>query len=1193
MPHKSFHIPLRTSSVNAPTGEMNNNRKANNSRSIHKAQKILGTTDIALDHDYHRRPEESTNRRASFLNAPELAVAHHHDIAEDGLHSQHLRVRASSPLLGQEYRDTVESTPPLVQLSRKLHLSGSSSALYSRYTSRESPAKSRTIIPDQYAATEGNGQNVDGGLNPAFKQPKGPMKDSKRKTRPPRIDLSMLFPKPHTTATPLLSPQRMMSSPSAISITSENSTLKMRKSDNRLPAKKLTKAPPRPRALSRPEDNQQTLDGVLSSSITHGAPGPVWGNSSIERTVRTSEMDLALENTLEALPTSRSIDRVQYSPMNFSLRSRDQLQRSDSKSFVSARSGQSASSQQTLREAPSTKSLKDGPTYSPAQFRFGLRDHTTRDTGPMISKKSSKSTLKNSDLNTSSVLCLSSSEDEDDDPQPFKSHLKLGKNKRDSVSTYGDFEAEICTAAAAQTTRGTLRSVERPSSSSNTQSSRTSSKPAQPRRDSSVSVARTPSSVNRNTRARRSSGVPAILEPDFLHNDPIFDQTKVRTKTPTRTPTLSQKEINRRSRLIAVTRQEERLLEVMRQRQGKITPSLFNEAAEPDRRSVISGVSRDSYYCTDTSFLRLSPGVPSPALARALKAPNQKDKGMGSDSEEKASNSASSRRASLASSKSLPSPATSATSPLTPTLPIHRFSPLPTQKPPPRRPPPPVPPLQRQHSRRRTDSSGVIALDDGADDRKDSTEFPIWALGWNTESGNITAAINMGDRVQRQSSKPGAAWKHTSWILLTVQYTTYVLLAHYSRIMPPTGGKRYLTSTAVFFSEVVKLGVSLTLALYEVSKSAPPSVAATSLLSSLAAAVFSGDSWKLAIPASLHTISSSLQYIALSNLQPATFQVSYQIKIVVSSIFGLVLLKRSIPLRKCGLLLLLVVGVGLVLFPHSSSDEPENAAAHLDFPRSLEEWKSVKMEGRSFQKRSATYEGIEDDILTATPRFNEALGIFATLGACAASGLSGVYFEKVLWDSAKTTSLWVRNVQLSVYSIFPALFIGVVFLDGEKIANGGIFDGYNWVVVSTILVHAIGGLAASFYAVSAHADTRNVASATTVIFTSLGSVWLFEFEPTITHIIGTFAVLVAIYLCEAPSSDPKRQGLRPAPIRVDRFQKESKSDQTSPVSSSPKEISIKLPTTPFLSEAGLSTSRPASPSVTRANAPRTGGGGYF
>ncbi|KAL4881937.1 hypothetical protein BJY04DRAFT_51684 [Aspergillus karnatakaensis] len=740
MPHKSFHIPLRTSSVNAPTGEMNNNRKANKSRSIHKAQKILGTTDIALDHDYHRRPEQTSNRRSSFLNPPE--IAHGHESSEDGLHSQHLRVRASSPLLGQEYRESTESTPPLVQLSRKLHLSGSSSALYSRYSSRDAPAKSNTnIVNDQYTATESNGRNLDVGLNPAFKQPKGPLKDTKRKTRPPRIDLSMLFPKPQATAAPLLSPQRMVSSPSAISMTSENSTLKIRKSDSRLPAKKLTKAPPRPRALSRPEDSQQTLDGVLKSSIPNRESIHGWGNSGLERTVRTSEMELALEKTIEALPTSRSIDRVQYSPMNFSLRSRDQLHRSDSKSFVSASSGQSASSQRTLRDDPAAKLLNDG--YQQPPFRFGLRDHATRENGAMMSKKSSKSTLKNTDLNTSSVLCLSSSEDEDEEPQQFTTHLKVGKNKRDSVSTYGDFEAEICTAAAAQATRGTLRSVERPSSSTNTQSSRSSSKPAHRRRDSNASVARTPSSMNANARSRRSSGVPAILEPDFLHNDPIFDQSKVRTKTPTRNQTLSQKEINRRSRLIAVTRQEERLLEVMRQRQGKITPSLFNEAVETDRRSVISAVSRDSYYCTDTSFLRLSPGVPSPALARALQAANQKERStrqaMGSDSEEKASNSASSRRASLASSKSLPSPATSATSPLTPTLPIHRFSPLPTQKPPPRQPPPPVPPLSRQHSRRRTDSSGAIAIDEPADGRKNSTEFPIWALGWNTDGSNITA----------------------------------------------------------------------------------------------------------------------------------------------------------------------------------------------------------------------------------------------------------------------------------------------------------------------------------------------------------------------------------------------------------------------------------------------------------------------
>ncbi|KAL2794776.1 nucleotide-sugar transporter-domain-containing protein [Aspergillus keveii] len=1193
MPHKSFHVPLRKSSVNAPTGEIHSqssNRNDQKSRSIHKAQRILGTTDIALDHDYHRRPEKKTNARKSYLNAPDILTQH--ELPEDGVHSSNLRVRASSPLLGQDYRDTVDSTPPLVQLTRKLHLSGSSSALYSRYSSRESHATSSTSLEstEHGLTSEPLGELSDGGLNPAFKQPKGPMKDTKRKTRPPRIDLSLLFPKPQTNNTPLLSPQRMVTSPSAISTTSDISTMKPRNFEPRLLGKKLTKAPPQLRPSQHLENNHQPLAGVLGSSVAHNTTGPQWSNPSLERTVRTSEIDRALEKNFDVQLSPRSPDRSQYNQMNFSLRSRENLQRSDSKSILSARSGESArSSQRTLREAQSNKSLRD---MAPAPFRFGLRENvSSKKNNPLMSKKSSKSTLKNSDLTNSSVLCLSSSEDEEDEPS-FIPPPRFSKNKRDSVSTYGDFEAEICTATTAHATKSTLRSVERPSSS-NTQESRSSLKPVQPPRDSSVS--KHSSSTTGVSRSRRSSGIPAIQEPNFLHNDPIFDQTKV----PAKTPSLSQKEINRRSRLMAVTRQEERLLEVMRQRQGKITPSLFNESVEPDRRSIASGPSRDSFYCADTSFLRLSPGIPSPAMARAMQASQKArgsatPRGAGSDIDAKTIYSAPSPRASFISSKSLPSPATSTTSPLTPTLPIHRFSPLPSQKPPPRRPPPPVPGLQRQHSRRRTDSSGVIALETTTENRKDSSEFPIWALGWNSESSNMTAlTTNMGESVSRRSTTPGTAWEHASWILLTAQYTAFVLLAHYSRIMPPTGGKRYLTSTAVFFNEVVKLAVSLTVALYEVSRSAPPSVPATSLLSSLTAAVFSGDSWKLAIPASLYTLANSLQYIALSNLQAATFQVSYQLKIFVSSVFGLILLGRSIPLRKWGLLLVLLVGVGLIQIPTARPDDfsLENAAAHFDFPRSLEEWKSAQLEGRSLHKRSATYEGIEEDILTATPRLNGAVGVLATLGACAASGLAGVYFEKVLKDSAKHTSLWVRNVQLAVYSIFPALFIGVVFLDGETIAIGGIFDGYNWVVWSTIIVQAFGGIATSFCVGPAHADTKNLASATSIIFTSLGSIWLFEFEPTITFLVGTFAVLVATYLCESPSAG-KRQGPRPPPIRVERFDKESKSDQTSPMSESPKEISIKLPTTPFL-DAGISTSRPTSPGVTRSGASRASGGAYF
>ena len=74
-------------------------------------------------------------------------------------------------------------------------------------------------------------------------------------------------------------------------------------------------------------------------------------------------------------------------------------------------------------------------------------------------------------------------------------------------------------------------------------------------------------------------------------------------------------------------------------------------------------------------------------------------------------------------------------------------------------------------------------------------------------------------------------------------------ILHYSRVMPLVGGHRYLPSTAVFLCEVLKLTTCSTLALYELSRTVSPSTPATSLVRGLADAVFTGDSWKLAIPA--------------------------------------------------------------------------------------------------------------------------------------------------------------------------------------------------------------------------------------------------------------------------------------------------------------------------------------------------------
>ena len=102
---------------------------------------------------------------------------------------------------------------------------------------------------------------------------------------------------------------------------------------------------------------------------------------------------------------------------------------------------------------------------------------------------------------------------------------------------------------------------------------------------------------------------------------------------------------------------------------------------------------------------------------------------------------------------------------------------------------------------------------------------------------------------------------------------------HYSRIMPSSGDHRYFTSTAVLLNEVVKLAISLTLAMYETSKTLAPSTPATVLVEQVYNSVFSVDGWQLAIPATFYTLQNLLQYTAISNLDAVHVQVLYQLKV--------------------------------------------------------------------------------------------------------------------------------------------------------------------------------------------------------------------------------------------------------------------------------------------------------------------------
>jgi UDP-galactose transporter len=293
---------------------------------------------------------------------------------------------------------------------------------------------------------------------------------------------------------------------------------------------------------------------------------------------------------------------------------------------------------------------------------------------------------------------------------------------------------------------------------------------------------------------------------------------------------------------------------------------------------------------------------------------------------------------------------------------------------------------------------------------------------------------------------------------------------HYSRIMPLVDNKRYFTSTAVFLNEVLKLAIALVIALYDTAGSMGPGITYYELGDTLRKQVFTGDCWKLAIPAGLYTLQNSLQYIAVSNLDAATFQVTYQLKILTTALFSVTMLKRSLTGKKWLSLVLLMAGVAVVQIP-------------------------VGNQGGDSKKTTR-------DLETGHPEMNKSVGLIAVTVACAISGLAGVYFEKVLKDSTQVT-LWVRNVQLSFFSLFPALFFGVIAKDGAAIRQDGFFIGYNWVVWTAITFQAVGGLLVALVVNYADNIAKNFATSISIIISFVVSVWLFDFSITINVCTST------------------------------------------------------------------------------------------
>ncbi|KAK4054362.1 hypothetical protein OIO90_003595 [Microbotryomycetes sp. JL221] len=338
-----------------------------------------------------------------------------------------------------------------------------------------------------------------------------------------------------------------------------------------------------------------------------------------------------------------------------------------------------------------------------------------------------------------------------------------------------------------------------------------------------------------------------------------------------------------------------------------------------------------------------------------------------------------------------------------------------------------------------------------------------------------------------------------------------------SRLPKHPGAQVYNPAVAVFTAELVKLSVSLTMLVQErrnLDTQRYGKRKSTGIVKTVKRAVQDivvnqkHEIVKLAVPAALYATQNTLLYIALSNLDAATYQTTYQ---------------RSLSWHKWFSLMLLTLGVAIVQLETTSSTTSSHVSAD---------------------------KGAQD----------RRLGFAAILAACISSGLAGGWFEWVLKSPATTStarstpttptpmrstnftkkmdspaspattssaipplragspSLWARNIQLSIPSLVFSLSGVLLSPQLKGYQPKDIWAGFTPLVCSVVLNQALGGLLVAMVVRYADSVAKGFATSLAIVLSTLSSVVFFGLVPGSSFIIGASLVILSTIIYAADKS---------------------------------------------------------------------------
>ncbi|CEG37693.1 udp-n-acetylglucosamine transporter [Plasmopara halstedii] len=312
--------------------------------------------------------------------------------------------------------------------------------------------------------------------------------------------------------------------------------------------------------------------------------------------------------------------------------------------------------------------------------------------------------------------------------------------------------------------------------------------------------------------------------------------------------------------------------------------------------------------------------------------------------------------------------------------------------------------------------------------------------------------------------------KHLSFIMLVLQNTALSIVSKYSRA---NNGPKYRPSTVVLLVELLKF-VLCCFMLYKIKRG---NLKATMLTLQIEVFADKKGLTKMTVLAFLYALQNMFALVAYDYVDVATYQIVYQLKIITTAMFMILLLQRRFSVVQWCAMVALMAGVAICSYSRLPS-----ASQH-------------------------------SDEATSSKRF---IGVCIMLGLAVNSGLAAAYFERVMkahkgvQTQQTIDPLWVRNLQLSAISVLVTCFDLV--RNFGQVWTSGFFYGFQPVVFAVIFLQAVGGL--TIAAVVRYSDNivKNFGTSFSLILSCIISNYMFDETAPLSFYFGVCLVVGSVFV---------------------------------------------------------------------------------